>query len=227
MLAPILEIMNNENDSFWCFAGQMSLMENQFEKNQPGVQQMMGKMMEYTMKFDPTFYAYLTKLQGNHIFFSFRWFLLYFKREFSTEDTRKIWEVLWTHIIPDEELVVFIALSILIKQRDQIMNQKMEFEEILRHMGSIETTMDATEIISLAITLYYHSIAVLEDPTKMNPTPIKPASTTKAQSNNPPEDSPFGWLGRFMNFDNEFSPLDSIYKSPEKFINLTKRPNHS
>lgn len=158
MLAPILTMMNNEVDSFWCFSGQMTLMEGLFKKNQPAVQTMMGKMMEYIGKYDKIFYAYMAKIKGNHIFFAFRWFLLYFKREFTTDDARKIWEVIWTHQIPDEEFAIWIALAMLWKQRETILNQQMDFDEILRHMSNISLTMDAGDILDSAIALYNYFI---------------------------------------------------------------------
>jgi hypothetical protein len=65
------------------------------------------------------------------MFFCYRWLLVNFKREFSIEATSLLWEVLWTnHLHPRFHL--FVVIAVLAMVRNDVMAQKMQFDQILR-----------------------------------------------------------------------------------------------
>eukprot|EP01127_Copromyxa_protea_P015026 TRINITY_DN4267_c0_g1_i1.p1 TRINITY_DN4267_c0_g1~~TRINITY_DN4267_c0_g1_i1.p1 ORF type:complete len:410 (-),score=94.28 TRINITY_DN4267_c0_g1_i1:66-1295(-) len=154
ILAILIPLFGEEHVSFWCFAGKMKRMLDLFENNQPGVQRLLTLLVDLIKRVDPLFYSYLRSVNGTHMFFCFRWFLLYFKREFTVEQTQRVWEMIWAH--PDPDYVLWIALAIMLIHRDTIISNKMCFEDILRYMSSLSNQLDHSEVIQLSQELYHY-----------------------------------------------------------------------
>jgi hypothetical protein len=66
-----------------------------------------------------------------NLFFCYRWLLIIFKREFSFADIQKLWDVLWSQYLTTN-FHLFMAASILVKNRKQIMAEQMEFDDMLK-----------------------------------------------------------------------------------------------
>ena len=96
LLAPILYVMQNEVDAFWCFAGFMKRVSANFDFDQGGMKKQLGQLTELLKTYDPEFYSYLDAKDSGNLFFVFRWLLIWFKREFPFTDIMHMWEVLWT-----------------------------------------------------------------------------------------------------------------------------------
>ena len=58
--------------------------------------------------------------------------LVWYKREFEWADTLHLWEVLWTDYL-SSSFHLFIALAILEKHRDVIMEHLKHFDEVLKY----------------------------------------------------------------------------------------------
>jgi len=82
ILVPIITLMNNEYESFWCFVGKMKMMENLFLKHQPGVQELLKKLIIWIERIDPYFYKYLRSMQGTNFFFVFDGFYFILRESF-------------------------------------------------------------------------------------------------------------------------------------------------
>lgn len=81
---------------------------------------------------DPKLYLHLQRADSTNFFFFFRMLLVWYKREFMWDDILRLWECLWTdHLSGNFHL--FIALSILQKHRDVIMNHLEHFDEVLKY----------------------------------------------------------------------------------------------
>ena len=98
LLSPILFVMQNEVDAFWCFAKFMERVKSNFDLDQGGMKRQLGKLIELHKCVDPGFYSYLATKESGNFYFCFRWLLIWFKREFSFGDTIRLWEVLWTRL---------------------------------------------------------------------------------------------------------------------------------
>ena len=96
LLAPILYVMQNEVDAFWCFVGFMKRVSANFDFDQGGMKKQLGQLTELLKTYDPEFYSYLDAKDSGNLFFVFRWLLIWFKREFPFTDIMHMWEVLWT-----------------------------------------------------------------------------------------------------------------------------------
>ena len=86
LLSPILYVMSNEVDAFWCFVGFMDRMSQNFDLDQGGMKKQLEQLIELERFIDPEFYSYLVSKESGNFYFCFRWLLIWFKREFSFED---------------------------------------------------------------------------------------------------------------------------------------------
>jgi hypothetical protein len=80
---------------------------------------------------DPKLYVHLQKADSTNFFFFFRMLLVWYKREFPWMDTLRLWEILWTDYL-SSNFHLFIALAILEKRRDPIMEHLKHFDEVLK-----------------------------------------------------------------------------------------------
>ena len=66
-------------------------------------------------------------------YFSYRWFLLDFKRELLYDDVFITWETIWTskHVC-SSNFSLFIALALIETYRDIIIDNKMDYTDIIK-----------------------------------------------------------------------------------------------
>lgn len=80
---------------------------------------------------DPELYLHLESADSSNFFF-FRPLLVWFKREFDWPDVLRLWEALWTDFLSGS-FHIFIAMAILEKHRDIILNHLKAFDEVLKY----------------------------------------------------------------------------------------------
>ena len=85
---------------------------------------------------DPVLYLHLQSADSTNFFFFFRMLLVWYKREFEWTDVLRLWESLWTDFL-SSNLHLFVALAILEKHRDVIMEHLKHFDEVLKYGRSI------------------------------------------------------------------------------------------
>lgn len=81
---------------------------------------------------DPQLYLHLQSADSTNFFFFFRMLLVWYKREFDWSDVLRLWETLWTDYY-SSSFHLFIALAILEKHRDVIMDHLKHFDEVLKY----------------------------------------------------------------------------------------------
>ena len=81
---------------------------------------------------DPTLYLHLQSADSTNFFFFFRMLLVWYKREFEWADVLRLWESLWTDYM-SSNFHLFVALAILEKHRDIIMEHLKRFDEVLKY----------------------------------------------------------------------------------------------
>jgi hypothetical protein len=112
-------------------------------------------IMDHLLRFmDPSLYRHLQATESCNFFFCFRWLLVWYKREFPWDDMLTLWEVLWTDYLTDK-FHLFIALAILDKHRDHIIQYLMNFDEVLKYMNDLSMTIDLQDILQRAEILFY------------------------------------------------------------------------
>jgi TBC1 domain family member 15 len=131
LLAPLMVVMQNEVESFWCFAGLMNKMESNFKMDQAEIKEQLANLKILLEFIDSKFSAYLVEHDSANMYFCFRWILILFKREFTFQDIMKLWEILWTDM-PCKNFHLLICISILLMKKDDIMANRYGFNEILK-----------------------------------------------------------------------------------------------
>jgi len=151
LLSPILFVMQNEVDAFWCFVGFMDKVGPNFEFDQGGMKQQLADLTDIMKCVDPSLYNYLDTKESGNLYFCFRWLLIWFKREFQYGDTMTLWEVLWT-APPNHHLLV--CLAILDSEKASIVENKYGFTEILKHVNDMSHRIDLDATLAKAESLY-------------------------------------------------------------------------
>eukprot|EP01125_Pyxidicula_operculata_P007960 TRINITY_DN2682_c0_g2_i1.p1 TRINITY_DN2682_c0_g2~~TRINITY_DN2682_c0_g2_i1.p1 ORF type:complete len:553 (-),score=66.76 TRINITY_DN2682_c0_g2_i1:17-1675(-) len=153
LLVPILLVMEDEVDTFWCFAGLLDQIGKNFAGNQQGIHSHLFILSKLVKFLDPWLHTFFTKSESLHMLFCFRWFLLYFKREFEMEKVMLLWDSLWTFYLNDR-FIIFFALSVILQHRDKIIEENMTFDDLLKFCNSLSMTIDFDYTFNLAVTLF-------------------------------------------------------------------------
>ncbi|GBP79556.1 TBC1 domain family member 15 [Eumeta japonica] len=158
ILAPILLVMGNEVDSFWCFVGFMEKIASNFNMDQADMLSQLAQVHQIISFVCPDFAQYLIQRDSSNMYFCFRWLLVWFKREFSYIDIVKLWEVLWTGL-PCINFHLLVAVAILDSEKEVIMNNNYGFAEILKHVNELSMKLDVDSILSAAEGIYHQIIS--------------------------------------------------------------------
>ncbi|KAL8575545.1 hypothetical protein ACOMHN_059609 [Nucella lapillus] len=149
LLSPVLVVMENEVDAFWCFAGLMERMCQNFEMDQGGMKKQLTQIQKLMQVYDPELYTYLESHDSGNFYFCFRWILIHFKREFHFHEISRLWEVLWTDL-PCQNFHLIFSLAILDSEKSTLIENKFGFTEILKHINDISLTIPMEEMLKKA-----------------------------------------------------------------------------
>ncbi|XP_063165176.1 TBC1 domain family member 15 isoform X2 [Candoia aspera] len=149
LLSPVLYVMENEVDAFWCFALYMDQMHQNFEEQMQGMKTQLIQLSTLLRLLDSGFCNYLESQDSGYLYFCFRWLLIRFKREFSFQDILRLWEVMWTDL-PCQNFHLLICCAILESEKQQIMDKHFGFNEILKHINELSMKMDVEDVLCKA-----------------------------------------------------------------------------
>ncbi|XP_055547412.1 TBC1 domain family member 15 [Wyeomyia smithii] len=153
LLAPILSLVQNEAESFWCFVGFMQRVFNNFDIDQKGMKQQLEHLRTLLAFVNEELYNYLKENQSENMYFCFRWLLVWFKREFNNKDIMQLWEVLWTGL-PCPNFHLFICVAILDQEMDVFINGQFTFTEILKHVNELSGNLNLLAVLEQAESIY-------------------------------------------------------------------------
>lgn len=154
LLAPLYAVMQDDAVAFWAFVGFMDRMvrvrhetqtlqkltnnqEQNFLRDQSGMRSQLLALDHLVQLMDPQLYLHLQSADSTNFFFFFRMLLVWYKREFEWGDVLRLWETLWTDYF-SSSFHLFIALAILEKHRDVIMDHLKHFDEVLKYSKSTQ-----------------------------------------------------------------------------------------
>lgn len=106
--------------------------ERNFLRDQSGMRKQLLTLDQLVQLLDPKLYLHLQSADSTNFFFFFRMLLVWYKREFEWQDVLRLWEGLWTDFLSGN-FHLFIALAILEKHRDVIMEHLTAFDEVLKY----------------------------------------------------------------------------------------------
>jgi len=152
LLSPILQLVEDEVESFWCFVGLMEKEEEIFEATQHLMKQQLSNLAQLVKYLYPHFATYLEQQHSDNLYFCFRWVIISFKRDFSNNDLMTLWEACWTqNLTPHFKL--FICLAILEREKDYMMKNKFDFNDILKHINELANNIELQSVLSRAESL--------------------------------------------------------------------------
>jgi len=146
LAAPLLVVMEDEVEAFWGFQRMMDRVEGNFHKDQIGMHTQLQRLDELCRVCEPDLHEYLAKADCSNFFFCFRWLLILYKREFWLGDVLRVWEALLSGV-RGPEMHLFIAVGILGRHKHAIMGQKMGFDDILKFVNGLASSMDWREVL--------------------------------------------------------------------------------
>lgn len=109
-----------------------AIQEHNFLRDQSGMRGQLLALDHLVQLMDPQLYLHLQSADSTNFFFFFRMLLVWYKREFDWSDVLRLWETLWTDYF-SSSFHLFIALAILEKHRDVIMDHLKHFDEVLKY----------------------------------------------------------------------------------------------
>lgn len=95
--SPIIILLENEADAFWCFERAMRRLRENFKSsgNSIGVQSQLRALAQIVKIVDPKLHRHLEELDGGEYLFALRMLMVLFRRELSFVDALYLWEVMW------------------------------------------------------------------------------------------------------------------------------------
>lgn len=153
LLSPLLQLMSNEADAFWCFVGFMDRTCTNFDMDQAGMKLQLTQLHTLLSILDPQFTHYLDQHESGNMFFCFRWLLVLFKREFTQENIMRLWEVFWSDL-PCPNFHLLFCAAILDSEKETLYANNSGFTEILKHVNDLSLKIDLDSTLSKAEGLY-------------------------------------------------------------------------
>lgn len=132
LLAPIYAVIQDDAVAFWAFQKFMERMERNFLRDQSGMRSQLLALDQLVQFMDPELWNHLQSADSTNFFFFFRMILVWYKREFDWMDVLRLWERFWTDFL-SAEFHLFLALAILERHRDVIMEHLKHFDEVLKY----------------------------------------------------------------------------------------------
>ncbi|XP_075489639.1 uncharacterized protein LOC142528471 isoform X1 [Primulina tabacum] len=146
LLSPIVYVMREESESFWCFVSLMERLGPNFNRDQSGMHSQLFALSKLVELLDSPLHNYFQQNDCLNYFFCFRWILIQFKREFEYEKTMRMWEVLWTHY-PSEHLHLYVCVAILKRYQNKIIGEQMDFDSLLKFINELSGHIDLDTIL--------------------------------------------------------------------------------
>ncbi|KAF4082375.1 hypothetical protein AMELA_G00150910 [Ameiurus melas] len=161
LLAPLLVIFDDEAMAFSCFTELMKRMNQNFPHG-GAMDTHFANMRSLIQILDSELFE-LMQQNGDytHFYFCYRWFLLDFKREMVYDDVFSVWETIWAaNTISSGHFVLFIALALVELYRDIILENNMDFTDIIKFFNEMAERHDVPQLLVMARDLV-HKVQIL------------------------------------------------------------------
>ncbi|CAM4901799.1 unnamed protein product [Rotaria socialis] len=151
LVAPLLVVFDEEVIAYSCFCYLMKRLLPNFPHG-AGMDEHFGHMRSLLQILDFELYEHIHRTGDfTHFYFCYRWFLLDFKREFIYEDIFLVWETIAAaRRTVSKRFVLFIALAMLKAYREIILDNRMDFTDIIRFFNEMAERHDTREILRAA-----------------------------------------------------------------------------
>ncbi|XP_062398791.1 small G protein signaling modulator 1 isoform X2 [Sardina pilchardus] len=164
LLAPLLVILDDEALAFSCFTELMKRMNQNFPHG-GAMDTHFANMRSLIQILDSELFE-LMHQNGDytHFYFCYRWFLLDFKRELVYDDVFSVWETIWAaKYVSSSHFVLFIALALVEIYRDIILENNMDFTDIIKFFNEMAEHHNIKQILTLARDLVCQVQTLIEN----------------------------------------------------------------
>lgn len=153
LLSPLYAVFQDDALAFWAFVCFMRRMNRNFVRSQSGMRAQLATLDQMVQILDPKLYLHLQSADSTNFFFFFRMLLVWYKREFEWSDVLRLWESLWTDFY-SSQFHLFVAVAILEKHRDFIMDHLEHFDEVLKYVNDLSGHIELQETLVRAEALF-------------------------------------------------------------------------
>ncbi|GAB2274217.1 hypothetical protein Dimus_008984 [Dionaea muscipula] len=177
LLSPIVSVMEEDHEAFWCFVGFMKKARHNFRLDEEGIRRQLGIISRIIKCKDSHLYGHLEKFQAEDCFFVYRMVVVLFRRELTFEQTLCIWEVMWAdqaairagisklawgrmrpRAPPTEDLLLYAIAACVLQRRKLIIEKYSSMDEILRDCNDLAGHLDVWKLLDdahdLVVTLH-------------------------------------------------------------------------
>uniref|UniRef100_A0A8C8S9J1 Small G protein signaling modulator 1 n=1 Tax=Pelusios castaneus TaxID=367368 RepID=A0A8C8S9J1_9SAUR len=164
LLAPLLVILDDEALAFSCFSELMKRMNQNFPHG-GAMDTHFANMRSLIQILDSELFE-LMHQNGDytHFYFCYRWFLLDFKRELVYDDVFSVWETIWAAAhVSSSHYVLFIALALVEMYRDIILENNMDFTDIIKFFNEMAERHNTKQLLKLARDLVHKVQTLIEN----------------------------------------------------------------
>ncbi|CAN4099525.1 unnamed protein product [Withania somnifera] len=177
LLSPIITVMTEDHEAFWCFVGFMRKARHNFRLDEVGIRRQLKIISKIIQHKDSHLYRHLEKLQAEDCFFVYRMVVVLFRRELTFAQTLCLWEVMWAdqaairagigksawsrirqHAPPTDDLLLYAIAASVLQRRKQITEKYSSMDEILRECNNMAGHLDVWKLLDdahdLVVTLH-------------------------------------------------------------------------
>ncbi|CAA7391936.1 unnamed protein product [Spirodela intermedia] len=167
LLSPIVAVMEEDCEAFWCFVGFMRRARHNFRLDEVGIRRQLNLVSKIIKYRDSQFYRHLEKLEAADCFFVYRMVVVLFRRELSFEQTLCLWEVMWAdqaairagiggksawdrirqRAPPTDNLLLYAIAACVLQRRKLIIERYSSMDEILRECNSMAGQLDVWKLL--------------------------------------------------------------------------------
>ncbi|CAO2177266.1 unnamed protein product [Urochloa humidicola] len=178
LLSPIIAVMEEDHEAFWCFVGFMRKARHNFRLDEVGIKRQLKTVSQIIKRKDSHLFRHLQKLQAEDCFFLYRMVVVLFRRELTFEQTVCLWEVMWAdqaairagigrstwgrirlHAPPTDDLLLYAIAACVLQRRKLIIEKYSSMDEILRECNSMAGQLDVWKLLDDA----HHLVVNLHD----------------------------------------------------------------
>ncbi|VVB17334.1 unnamed protein product [Arabis nemorensis] len=178
LLSPILSVIPDDYEAFWCFVGFMKKARQNFSLDEVGITRQLNIVSKIIKSKDSQLYKHLEKVKAEDYFFVYRMVLVMFRRELTLEQTLCLWEAMWAdqaairagigksswsrrikhRAPPTDDLLLYAIAASVLQRRKLIIEKYNSMEEILRECHSMVGKLDVWKLLDdahdLIVTLH-------------------------------------------------------------------------
>ena len=177
LLSPILAIIEDDSEAFWCFVGFMRKARHNFGLDEVGIRRQLKTVAKIIQSKDSHLYRHLEELQAEDCFFVYRMVVVLFRRELTFEQTVSLWEVMWAdqaavragigkstwgrmrpRAPPTDDLLLYAIAACVLQRRKLIIERSSSMDEIMSECNSLTGQLDVWRLLddahNLVVTLH-------------------------------------------------------------------------